>query len=88
MAKKGELLNVKPVVKSETEIKVEEYDYCFNLVTDEKGTRIAVARTMVSDKVFATTDEAKAYIDSKPWGLIMAAAHVCMKVFNNNEKNQ
>ena len=81
---KNDLKNLKPIVKSETEIKVEEYDYCFNLLTDAKGTRIAVARTIVSDKVFETKDEAKAYIDSKPWGLIMATAHVCMKIYDNN----
>lgn len=81
---KNDLKNVKPVVKSETEIKVEEYDYCFNLVTDEKGTRIAVGRNIVSDKVFETKEEAKKYIDSKPWGLIVAATHVCFKIFENN----
>lgn len=83
-----DLKKTKPVVKSETEIKVEEYDYCFNLVTNENGTKIAVGRTIVSDKVFETKDEAKKYIDSKPWGLIMATTHVCMKIFDNNLNNK
>lgn len=86
MTKKTETLGVKPKVTKETNLRVEQYNYCFNLIENETGVKIAVARTVVSDKIFKNMEAAKAYIDSKPWSLIMAAAHVCMKIFEEQSK--
>lgn len=71
-----------PKVTKETDIKVVEYDYCFNLLQDEKGVRIAVGNQIVTGKIFEDLDSAKTYIDSKPWQLLMATAHVCLKKFD------
>lgn len=72
----------KPKVTKEVDLKVEQYDYCFNLLQDEKGVRIAVGNQVVTATVFADMESAKAYVDSKPWQLIMATAHVCLRKFD------
>lgn len=84
MAKK-EVYGNTPKVTKQTEIKVEQYDYCFNLLEDEKGVRIAVGNTVVTAQIFENMEAAKNYIDSKPWSLIMATAHVCLKIFDNKK---
>lgn len=79
---KKEVYGNTPKVTKKTEIKVEQYDYCFNLLEDEKGVRIAVGNTVVTAQIFENMETAKNYIDSKPWALIMATAHVCLKIFD------
>lgn len=87
MSKEKQIYGNKPKVTKETDIKVEQYDYCFNLLQDEKGVRIAVGNQVVTAQVFEKMEDAKAYIDSKPWSLMMATAHVCLKIFDKANNN-
>lgn len=65
----------KMVVKS-TEKKqpqVEIYEDIFAIVEIQGNYGIGIAGKMVVNRPFATKEEAKAYIDSKPWELIINA---------------
>lgn len=62
---------VKPKVKKTDTIKTEAYQVIFTLVTRNKETEIAVGNNIVSKIKFKSTKEAKNYIDSKPWELIV-----------------
>lgn len=82
MAKK-ELYGNKPKVEVTDLPEVEQYDYCFNLVKNKDGVRIAIGNKIVSPTIFADTEAAKRYIESKPWGLIVATVDCCIKIINN-----
>lgn len=71
MADKEQIYGVKPKVKIVETNKTEQYGEFFTLVTNNKETRIACGNAIVSRNVFKSTKEAKAYIDKKPWELII-----------------
>ena len=64
------------------------YDYCFNLLKNKDGVRIAVGNTVATPEVFQTIEEAQKYVDSKPWGLIVAVTHICHKIINEQQNNK
>lgn len=66
MAKKAK---IEAVETAKTEI----YEKIFTLVNQNGNVRIAVADKIVSNLTFANEDEAIAFIDSKPWELIINA---------------
>ena len=71
MAEKEQIYGVKPSVKVVETNKTEQYNEFFTLVTSNKQTRIACGNAIVSRQVFKSVKEAKAYIDQKPWELII-----------------
>lgn len=76
MEEQNKVLGVKPVIKEAKtkQAKIENYETIFTLVEIEKGKiKIAVTNKIISAKEFKTMKEAKSYIDSKPWELIINA---------------
>ncbi|MEM3771989.1 MAG: hypothetical protein QXW80_06730 [Candidatus Micrarchaeia archaeon] len=72
----------------------------FVLVHGPDGWFIVMGEHIVSEKRFKTKDEAKKYVDTKPWELIFVGAVAYMKILekvkkdsdnfknlNNNEQN-
>ena len=82
MAKKN-VYGVTPKVKKTEVQKVEQYDFCFNLVTRGEKTQIAVGNVIVSGQEFESVEAAKKYIDSKPWGLIVATTGAAYDIMHN-----
>lgn len=80
---KEKVYGIKPKVTKKDKTEVEQYEYCFNLVTRDGKTQIAVGNRIVSGKVFESTKEAKEYIDSKPWGLIVATCGAAYDIMHN-----
>ena len=61
-----------PVVENvEIQEKPETYTEIFQIVKNNGSYFIGCSNNLVSKLSFATADEAKAYIDSKPWELII-----------------
>ena len=83
--KDPKVYGIKPKVTKEEKQAVEKYDFCFNLVTRDGKTTVCVANFPVSNKVFDTIKEAKAYIDSKPWELLVAAIGTAYDIVHNVE---
>lgn len=73
MAKKTKDYANKPKVKVERSTKTEQYEKIFTIVEQNGNFLIAVADKIITKNTFATSDEAKAYIDSKPYELIVNA---------------
>ena len=71
-----------PRVEVTDKPEVQQYDYCFNLVKDKNGVRVAIGNQIVTPHIFATVEEAKAYVDSKPWGLIVATVDICQQIIH------
>lgn len=71
MAEKDQIYGVKPKIKVVETNKTEQYEEFFKLVTSNKLTRIACGNAIVSRLQFKSVKEAKSYIDSKPWELII-----------------
>lgn len=70
MAEK-EVLGIKPTVKNVKSTKVEIYENIFSIVTDEENnSHIAIGNDIIWRGSFASVQEAKDFIDAKPWGLI------------------
>lgn len=65
-------------------MKIEIYDI-FGIVTKEDGKSfVVVGKHKVSEKEFDTIEEAKKYIDSKPYELIF---NTCYIISNNQKEN-
>lgn len=65
----------------------------FLIVNAEDKYRISLANHWVTKQEFNTPEEAQAYIDSKPWDLIMNIAGVIaqfaiQEIVNNNNENK
>lgn len=61
----------KPVVSEENFTKVHVHENIYQIVENKGSFIIAVANKIVTNNNFATLEEAKTYIDSKPWELII-----------------
>ena len=68
---KEQIYGVKPKVKVVETNKTEVYQEYFTLVTSNKQTRIAVGNAIISRNTFDSVKAAKAYIDQKPWELMI-----------------
>lgn len=73
MAKKKEIYGVKPKVEVKEVSKTHNYQTIFTIVERNKNFNIAVGNKIVSKLTFVTLKEAKDYIDSKPYELIVNA---------------
>ena len=71
MANENKVYGVQPKVQVTENVKTETYNEIFTLVTQNKQTRIAIGRSIVSKMTFKTLKEAKNYIDQKPWELLI-----------------
>lgn len=75
------------VQKAQVEVvetnKTERYDEFFILVQRNDEVRIAVTNKIVTAKTFKTMEDAKKYIDRKPWELIVNTTIVINDI--NNE---
>lgn len=74
------------VLKQEQVEKPEKYEEIFDLVKANENYYIGIAGKVISKSSFATKEEAKKYIDSKPWELIINAACLCMDLSKQNNK--
>lgn len=63
----------------EIEVDQQEREDIFLIVRNDKKFLIAITNQIVSRNVFDTVEEARAYIQSKPWELILNATAVMMK---------
>ena len=63
----------------EIEVDQQEREDIFLIVRNDKKYLIAITNQIVSRNVFDTVEEARAYIQSKPWELILNATAVMMK---------
>lgn len=86
MADKEQVYGVKPQIKVVETNKTERYGEYFTLVTSKKQTRIVCGNAIVSREVFKSVKEAKAYIDKKPWELIVNTA--CWVFDMTHQNNQ
>ena len=75
----------KPKVTTTEKISTSGYDM-FTLVTKNNSVMIAVADKIVSRHTFKTEETAQAYIDSKPWELLVNVACVCFDLMNKQEE--
>lgn len=82
MAENGKIYGVQPKVEVTEQIQTERYNEIFILVTKNKQTMIAIGKSIVSNKTFKSTKEAKTYIDQKPWELLINV--ICL--INDTEK--
>lgn len=67
----GKIYGVKPKVKVTEQAQVEKYQDIFNLVTRNGKTQVAIQNNILTKKEFDSVDDAKAYIDAKPWELLI-----------------
>lgn len=62
----------------------------FNVIVTEEGCKITVGNNVVAEQLFETYDEAVAYIESKPYELLVTLMCLCcemiIKNFNNEEQ--
>lgn len=84
---KEKVFGVKPKVEVKETSQVELYGM-FTLVTRSKKTQIAVTNKIVSREEFESVEAAKAYVDSKPWELIVNATLVVMDLTNEERQNK
>ena len=68
---KGDVLGIQPKVKVTETVKTEKYGEIFVLVKTDKNVKIAVGNALVSKLSFKSLKDAKTYIDSKPWELLV-----------------
>lgn len=64
----------------------EKYEEIFDIVTDGSLYYIGLTGKLISKKTFQKAEEAKKYIDNKPWDLIINAACICMDLSNKQSK--
>lgn len=67
---KNEVIGVKTTQKNEEINSVEKYEI-FNLVKQGNSIKIAIGNYLISNIQFESIEEAKMYIDRKPWELIV-----------------
>lgn len=48
---------------------------------------LVMGNQLVSDQTFEDADEASAFVESKPWSLIMTASYIYMDYINKNINN-
>lgn len=65
------VLGIKPEVKNEEKITTEIYRDIFVLVTRNDKTQIAIQNSIIWREEFESIQDAKDFIDEKPWGLIV-----------------
>lgn len=86
MAEEQKVIGI-PKVTKETKIETEDYEQIFTLVTEDDGankrTRIAIGNSIVWREDFKTINEAKAFINAKPWGLIVNTVLFIQEKTNN-----
>lgn len=68
-----------------TELIKKVEDTPFTLVENEMGVMIAVGNQIASEKIFKTKDDAKEFIESKPYYLIMIATAIYIQQLNKKE---
>lgn len=73
MAKKKEEYKQKAVVQNEEVRKVHQHETIFTIPEINGNFCICVGNKIISKQNFISLEEAKAYIDSKPWELIVNA---------------
>ena len=68
-------------------IQIHELQYPFIAVENNEVFKIAVGDTIISKNEFASLDEAKEYVNSKPYELIVNLSCYCMEQnLKQNEK--
>ena len=63
----------------------------FTTTKDEESNthfEVAVNNQIMSDKAFATKEEAEEYIASRPWDLIINLMGLTFQIMQDNEKSQ
>lgn len=83
------VLGVKPTIKAENKTTVQVYENIFTLVTkeNEQKTYIAIRNSIIWREGFENVEEAKKFIDSKPWGLIVnTVLFINEDIINNIKK--
>lgn len=88
MTKKKENYGKVPHVEVENTTKTEQYETIFTLVERKEGVKIAVADKLISKLNFTNLEEAKQYIDSKPWELIVNATCLLYDLTKNVKNNK
>ena len=74
------------VLKTEKkEVQVEMYEGIFEIVEINGNYSIGIANKLIVNRPFATKEEAKAYIDNKPWELIINATCLIYDLAKNNK---
>lgn len=80
-------MDQKPIVSEENFTKVHVHEKIFQIVENKGSFVIAVANKIVTTNNFATLDEAKAYIDSKPWELVINVTCLIYDMGQKKKKN-
>lgn len=86
MTKKAEKFGLTPKIDVTEQNKVEQCEPFFTLISRNGVTQIAVGNYIVSKLQFASTDEAKEYIQSKPWELLVNATCAIYDISKSNLK--
>lgn len=79
--KKDKEFTNEPKVEVTEKVQTEKY-LVFDLVTRNEEVYICIANYILSQSKFKNVEEAKAYIDSKPWELIVNASCSLMELTN------
>ena len=58
----------------------------FNIIKGPQGYFLAVQNKIVSSKTFKSVEEAKKYINSKPWELLVNVSCICFDIMNENKE--
>lgn len=74
------------VLNQEAHKKPELYEGIFDIVENGGNFYIGVAGKLVTPKNFSNAEEARIYIDSKPWDLIINVSCLCMDLSKTNKK--
>lgn len=85
MAEKEKVYGVKPKIVKKDTTKTEVYSVIFTLLTVNKETKIAIGNKIISKLTFESTKEAKKYIDSKPWELLINAPLAINDIINEQK---
>lgn len=83
--KKEKEFKNEPEVKITEQVQTEKY-LVFDLVTRNGEVYICITNYILSQSKFKNIEEAKAYIDSKPWELIVNASCCLMELSNKQSK--
>lgn len=74
MAEEQKVIGI-PKVTEQKKYETEKYQEIFTLVTEDDGenkkTMIAIGNSYIWRAKFDSVDDAKAFIDAKPWGLMV-----------------
>lgn len=85
--KKGEEHTNKPTVNVVESTKTEQKEI-FVIVNHNGEFMIALGNNVVSKEKFDSREKAIAYIDSKPWELILNSTAVMMAIINEQQNKQ